>query len=107
MILDRLALVVSSLIQVSDMAKRSVSLSEINFAMAGYLLCIDLILAQVTFGQLDGPGFGLISPASRSKMKRRKRGRDGGIDINDLIMKCRQKVVVRGLKRQKLTTSGH
>ena len=29
---------------VSDMAKMSVSLSEINFTMAGYLLCIDLTL---------------------------------------------------------------
>ena len=45
MISDRFALVVSGLIQVSDMAKRSVSLSEINFAMAGYLLCIDLMFA--------------------------------------------------------------
>ena len=34
-----------ALVQVSDMVKRSVSLSEINFAMAGYLLCIDLMFA--------------------------------------------------------------
>ena len=27
-------------------------------------------------------------------MKRRKGGRAGGIDIEDLMMKCRQKVVV-------------
>ena len=59
------------------------------------------------FGQSDGPGFGLISPANRSKMKRRKCGRPGRIDINDLMMKCRQKVVVGCLKGQKLTTSGH
>ena len=44
-ILHRLALVVSGLIQVYNMANRSVSLSEINFAMMGYLLCIDLIFA--------------------------------------------------------------
>ena len=42
---DRFALVVSGLIQVSDMAKRSVSLSEINYAIAGYLLRIELIFA--------------------------------------------------------------
>ena len=29
-------------------------------------------------------------------MKRRKGGRAGGIDIDDLIMKCGQKVVVVG-----------
>ena len=81
-------MVVSGLIQVSDMAKRSVSLSEINFAMAGYLLCIGLILTYVTFGQLDGPRFGFISPASRSKMKRRQNGRAGGINIDDLMRKC-------------------
>ena len=89
------------------MAKRSVSLSEINFAMAGYLLCIDLIFTQVTFGHLSGPGFGFMSRASRSRMKRRKGGRAAGIEIEDLIIKCRQKVVVGGLKGQKLTTSGH
>ena len=43
MISDKLALVMSGLIQVSNMAKRSASLSEINFAMAGYLLSIDLL----------------------------------------------------------------
>ena len=42
---DKLAFVVTGLIQVSDMAKRSVSLSDMNFAMAGYLLFIDLIFA--------------------------------------------------------------
>ena len=41
----------------------------------------------MTFGQSDCPGFGLISPASRSKMKRRKGGRAGGIDIDDLMKK--------------------
>ena len=45
MISDKLVLVVSSLIQVSVKAKRSVLLSEINFAMAGYLLFIDLMFA--------------------------------------------------------------
>ena len=50
----------------------------------------------MTFGQLDGPGFGLLSPVSRSKMKRQKGGRAGEIDIDDLMMKCRQKVVVGG-----------
>ena len=39
--------------------------------------------AYMTFEQLDGPGFGLMSPASKSKMKRRKGGRAGGIDIDD------------------------
>ena len=39
-------------------------------------------------------------------MKRRKSGRAGRIDIEDLIMKCKQKVVDGGLKGQKLTTSG-
>ena len=38
-------------------------------------------------------------------MKRQKGGRAGGIEIEDLMIKCRQKVV--GLKGQKLTTSGH
>ena len=61
----------------------------------------------MTFGHLSGPGFGFMSPASRSRMKRRKGGRAGGIDIEDLMMKCRQKVVVGDLKGQKLTTSGH
>ena len=68
---------------VSDMAKRSVSLSEINFTMAGYLLCTDLIFAKVTFRHLDDPGFGLISPASRSKMKRREGDRAGRIYFED------------------------
>ena len=31
-------------------------------------------------------------------MKRRKGGRDDGIDIEDLMIKCRQKVVLGGLK---------
>ena len=60
----------------------------------------------MTFRQLGGPGFGLISPASRSRMKRRKGDKAGGINIEDLMLKCRQKVVVGGLKGQKLT-SGH
>ena len=45
LISDKLALVMSGLIQVSDMAKRSMSLSERSFAMAGYLLFIDLMFA--------------------------------------------------------------
>ena len=53
------------------------------------------------------PGFRLMSPASRSRMKRRKGGSAGGIDFEDLMMKCRQKVVVEGLNGQKLTTSGY
>ena len=61
----------------------------------------------MTFGHLGGPGFGFMSPASRNRMKRRKGGRAGGIEIVDLMIKCRQKVVVGGLKGQKLTTSGH
>ena len=61
----------------------------------------------MTFGHLGGPGFGFMSPASRSRMKRRKGGRAGGIEIVDLMIKCRQKVVVGSLKGQKLTTSGH
>ena len=38
----KLAHVVSGLIQVSNISKRSVSLSERSFAIAGYLLFIDL-----------------------------------------------------------------
>ena len=59
----------------------------------------------MTFGHLDGPGFRLMSPTSRSKMKRPKGGRASRIDIGGLMMKCRQ-VVVGSLKGQKLTTSG-
>ena len=62
----------------------------------------------MTFGHhLDGPGFGFMAPASRSRMKRWKGSGAGGIEIEDLMIKCRQKVVVVGLKGQKLTTSGH
>ena len=39
-------------------------------------------------------------------MKRREGDRAGGINIEDLMLKCKQKVV-EGLKGQKLTTSGH
>ena len=59
------------------------------------------------FRHLGGPGFGLISPVRRSRMKRREGDKAGGIDIEDLMVKCKQKVVVGGLKGQKLTTSGH
>ena len=61
----------------------------------------------MTFRHLGGPGFGLIPPASRSRMKRPERDRAGGINIEDLMLKCKQKVVMGGLKGQKLTTSGH
>ena len=49
-------------------------------------------------------------------MNRREGDRAGGINIEDLKVKCKQKVVVvvvggggggEGLKGQKLTTSGH
>ena len=59
------------------------------------------------FRHLGGPGCGLISPAMRSKMTRWEGDRAGGINIQDLKVKCKQKVVVGGLKGQKLTTSGH
>ena len=71
------------------------------------LLFMDKMFAQVTLRQLGGPGFGLISPAIRSRMRRREGDRAGGINIEDLMLKCRQKVAVEGLKGQKLTTSGH
>ena len=61
----------------------------------------------MTCRQLGGPGFELISPASRNRMKIREGNRASGINIEDLMLKCRQKVVVGGLKGQKLTTSGH
>ena len=48
----------------------------------------------MTLRHLVDPGFGLISPASRSKMKRREGDRAGGIDIEDLMLKCKQKVLV-------------
>ena len=40
-------------------------------------------------------------------MSRREGEKTGGINIEDLIMKYKQKVVVGGLKGQKLRTSGH
>ena len=58
----------------------------------------------MTFRHLGGPG--LISPESRSKIKRQEGDRAGGIYIEDFMLKCKQKVVVWGLKGQKLT-SGH
>ena len=64
--------------------------------MARYLLCIDLIFALVTFGHLGGPGFGLIQSASRSKMKRREGDKADGINIDDLMLQCKQKVMVGG-----------
>ena len=58
------------------------------------------------FRHLGGPAFGLISPIRRSWMKSQEGDRAGGISIEDLMQKCKQKVVVGGLKGQKLTTSG-
>ena len=57
------------------------------------------------FRHLGGPGFGLISPVRKSRMKRREGDKAGGIDIEDLMVKCKQGG--GGLKGQKLTTSGH
>ena len=82
-------------------------LSETNFTMASYWLFIDLMFAWVIFRHLGGPGFGLISPARRSRMKRQEGDRAGGINIENLMLKCKQKVLEGGLKGQKLTTSGH
>ena len=48
------------------------------------------------FRHLGGPGFGLISPARRSRMNRQEGDRAGGIDIEDLMLKCKQKVVMGG-----------
>ena len=56
---------------------------------------------------LGGPGFRLMSPARRSRINRREGDRAGGINIENLMLKCKQNVVVGGLKGQKLTTSGH
>ena len=61
----------------------------------------------MTFRHLGGPGFGLISPASGSRMKRWEGDRAGGINTEDLMLKSKQKVVVGGLKGQKLTSPGH
>ena len=53
----------------------------------------------VAFAHLSGSGFGFMSPASKSRMKRWKGGRAaGGIDIEDLMIKCRQKVGVGGFE---------
>ena len=53
---------------------------------------------KVTFRQLGGPAFGLISPARRSRMNRREGDRAGGINIEDLMVKCKQKVLVGGFE---------
>ena len=45
------------------------------------------------FRHLGGPGVGLMSPARGSRMKRREGDRAGGIHIEDLMLKCQQKVV--------------
>ena len=50
----------------------------------------------MTFRHFSGPGFGLISPASQSRMKRWQGDRAGGIDIEDFMLKCKQKVVMGG-----------
>ena len=49
------------------------------------------------FRHLGGPGFGLISPARRSRMNRWEGDRAGGINIEDLMVKCKQKVVGGGV----------
>ena len=60
------------------MVSRVIQVTEIdvivrkNLVMARFLLFTDLILAQVTFGHLGGPGFGLMSPVSKSRMKSEK-----------------------------------
>ena len=59
------------------------------------------------FRHLGGPRFGFIPTVSRSRMKRWEGDRAGGIDVEDFMLKCKQKVVVGGMKGQKLTTSGH
>ena len=46
------------------------------------------------FRHLGDPGFELISLARRSRMKRREGDRAGEINIEDLMVKCIQKVVV-------------
>ena len=46
------------------------------------------------FTHLGGPGFGLMSPARRSRMKRREGDKAGLINIEDLMLKCKQRVVV-------------
>ena len=61
----------------------------------------------MTLRHLGGPGFGLMSPARRSRINRREGDGAGGINIEDLMLKCKQNVLVGGLKGQKLTTSGH
>ena len=55
---------------------------------------------------LGGLGFGLMSPPRRSRVKRWEGDRAGGINIDDLMLKYKQTVLVGGLKGQKLT-SGH
>ena len=55
----------------------------------------------MAFGHLDGPEFGLILSASMSKMKRQEGDRAHGIDIADLLLKCKQKVVVVGFEGSK------
>ena len=55
--------------------------------MAVNLKGIDLLFAQVTYRLLGGSGFGLISLASRSRIKIREVDRAGGIDIEDFMLK--------------------
>ena len=60
---------VSGLSQVSNMAGRSKSLSEINFKITVCFLDIDLMFVYEIFKDLTGPGFGLMSPAIRGKIQ--------------------------------------
>ena len=41
----------------------------------------------MTLRHLGGPGFGLMSPARRSRINRREGDRAGGINIEDLVPK--------------------
>ena len=57
------------------MANTSVLLSKINFCMDER----DLTLAKEKFMQSEGPGFGLISPASSRSVRRLRSGSFDGI----------------------------
>ena len=53
---------------------------------------MDLMFALVRCRQLVGPGSGLISPASRSRIKKREGDRAGGINVEDLMLKQHQDI---------------
>ena len=63
------------------------------------MLDIDLMFAYEALKELKGPGFVLMSSASRSKIKNRKDGSVEGIDVVNLIIKYRQRVVDGDLKQ--------